>query len=59
MTTYKIHSNGKMYSVEATSPRHALKIMQRGLGNYDSLTETENIIFFINGETPYIIYKGE
>lgn len=59
MHTYKIHSNGKTYSIEATSPRHALKIMQRGVGNSDSLTETEDIIFFINGETPYIIYKGE
>lgn len=59
MTTYKIHSNGKTYSVEATSPRHALKIMQRGLGNSDYITETNDILFFINGEIPYIIYKGE
>lgn len=59
MHTYKIHSNGKMYSIEATSPRHALKIMQRGLGNSDYITETEDILFFINGEIPYIIYKGE
>lgn len=57
--TYKIHSNGKTYSIEATSPRHALKIMQSGLGNSDYITETDDILFFINGEIPYIIYKGE
>lgn len=57
--TYKIYSDGKTYSVEATSPHHALKIMQRGVGNSDYITETNDILFFVNGEIPYIIYKGE